>query len=382
MMLCLLYAFPLFQNFLRSIPNQAILKARWFVRPFVWVREILRETWFSKSAWKPLNLFQALLLGLLLGLCGYWNGAIVIDTLLLLFTLSLVSKQKTEFLAIAAVSLGVAFIQKDFFMGKGMGAFRPEWYFGFQSPDLTLHGVMMYYTEVFGILFPTALIGMLFMPRGSRWLTLVFFTPLIFATLVKMTPEIAANQKFVHISIILINILAASLIFRLFRSPSITTKALGLIMFLLLTITGISDALTFLNVNRQPVIYSMKDPLYLWARDHMKPKEMLLGFVNVGHPVYMAGRRIYMGWPYYGWSAGYDTNARSMIINQLYGGTDIKAVKSLLAANKIDYVMIEPAVRANKDYVLNEKLFEENFKKVFADETNRIYIYKVHSAGR
>ena len=44
----------------------------------------MKERLFSKEGWRSRNLEQALLMGLFLGLCAFWNGAAVIGGLLIL----------------------------------------------------------------------------------------------------------------------------------------------------------------------------------------------------------------------------------------------------------------------------------------------------------
>ena len=50
---------------------------------------------------------------------------------------------------------------------------------------------------------------------------------------------------------------------------------------------------------------------------------------------------MYMGWPYYAWSAGYDTiQTVQSIAKQIYSSTDENAVKNLVKQEKITYILI------------------------------------------
>jgi len=51
---------------------------------------------FSKEGWKSRNLDQALLMGMFLGLCAFWNGAAVIGGLLILCGFAIFSDGKAE----------------------------------------------------------------------------------------------------------------------------------------------------------------------------------------------------------------------------------------------------------------------------------------------
>ena len=52
------------------------------------------------------------------------------------------------------------------------------------------------------------------------------------------------------------------------------------------------------------------DPLYEWVRTETAPRSVFLTDTYVVHPILLAGREIYFGWPYYAWSAGYDVRPR------------------------------------------------------------------------
>ena len=57
---------------------------------------------------------------------------------------------------------------------------------------------------------------------------------------------------------------------------------------------------------------------------------------------------MYMGWPYYAWSAGYDTYDRAAKAKEIYSSTDAEAIKNLVKQEKITYVLYEAwnAIRA------------------------------------
>ena len=40
------------------------------------------------------------------------------------------------------------------------------------------------------------------------------------------------------------------------------------------------------------------------------PRDIFLTDRFVTHPILMAGRRVFYGWPYYSWGAGYDSTKR------------------------------------------------------------------------
>ena len=91
----------------------------------------------------------------------------------------------------------------------------------------------------------------------------------------------------------------------------------------------------------------------------------------------MGGAMLYNAWQYYGWSAGYDTEARDRIVNEIYGGHDIERVRQLIDEVGIDYIVIDYANRTSEYYELNEELFIKNFKVAYTQGSrmNKATVY-------
>ena len=94
------------------------------------------------------------------------------------------------------------------------------------------------------------------------------------------------------------------------------------------------------------------------------------------HPVGFSGRYYFAPWPYYAWSAGYDTYTRDNIRKKMYEATDPLELKEMLTKNKINYVIIENENRNTKDYKVNESIFINTFPIVFYNPKNNVYIFK------
>ena len=94
----------------------------------------------------------------------------------------------------------------------------------------------------------------------------------------------------------------------------------------------------------------------------------------------MAGRRVFYGWPYYAWSAGYDASKRDKVYVDLFENRDPEKVYRLLRRiSGIKYVGFDGAVR-HADFIKrpNEQLYATYFPKVFEDSRyNGLIIYKV-----
>lgn len=208
MLLIIIIVLPLFKKMAEAI--SACWRER---RPF---REWLREFLLSADAWVPRNMQRSMVIGIILGLICFWHGAVMLSTLLILFSLALFSKHRLEYLNIAVFTVILAYIQTMFFVGPG-GAVQPRMTIGFLSERSDLPGILAYYQELLGLMPFLLLIGLFTAPKGSRWLALTFLSPLIFTTVVQLTPDLAVGQKYVIISVALVNIIVANFLYRLYH---------------------------------------------------------------------------------------------------------------------------------------------------------------------
>src|SRR5262249_45879083 len=110
-------------------------------------------------------------------------------------------------------------------------------------------------------------------------------------------------------------------------------------------------------------------------------REIFLTDRFVNHPILMAGRRVFYGWPYYSWGAGYDATKRDRLYMELFESRDPWKVYRLLKDNKIKYVGFDGAVRQAQFIKRpNEQLYATYFPRVFEDKQNKynsLTIYKV-----
>jgi DNA-binding beta-propeller fold protein YncE len=93
----------------------------------------------------------------------------------------------------------------------------------------------------------------------------------------------------------------------------------------------------------------------------------------------MAGRRVFYGWPYYAWSAGYDASKRDRVYTELFENRDPWKVYHLLKENGIKYVAYDNAIR-HASFIKrpNQELYTTYFPKVYdATNYNGMVIYKV-----
>lgn len=111
----------------------------------------LKNRLFSREAWKSRNLETALVLGMVLGLSAFWNGAALIGGLLILMGFGIFSDGKVDYAVTAVTSVLFSVLQsKIFIRGQAMS---PAFQFGFLAEEKTFWGSVEYLFWMSGIFF-------------------------------------------------------------------------------------------------------------------------------------------------------------------------------------------------------------------------------------
>ena len=76
---------------------------------------------------------------------------------------------------------------------------------------------------------------------------------------------------------------------------------------------------------------------------------------------------LYYGWPYYAWSAGYDTWGREEIVKQMYEASDSATLDALMTEHNIRYIVVDHDVRTSTSYVVREDVIAATYRAVYTD---------------
>ena len=330
---------------------------------------------FSKEAWKSRNLENALLAGMMLGLTSFWNGAAVIGGLLILFGFAAFSDGKLDYLLTAVTAVIFAELQARIFIWGS--AVNTSFYWGFLAENKSFTGVLWYLLQMSGIFFLGALVLLYFLKdRKQRVILISFLFPLIFAFCVSLTPDIAVNQKYIMISYAFMAMFWGWAVAKLFQK-GIGRKLAALILTVCLTVTGIYDFVIIVRDNGEGrrVAVNLNSALTDWLAENLTSNDLILTPEYSINEVTMAGVMMYMGWPYYAWSAGYDTYGRAQKAKTIYSSTDENTVKKLVKQEKITYILFEDGMEF-EETKCREDIIAEAFRLVYQSEDGRIRIYE------
>jgi DNA-binding beta-propeller fold protein YncE len=198
----------------------------------------------------------------------------------------------------------------------------------------------------------------------------------------QFTIETLGNQKFIHIWVIIANLFVAFALWRLWHlslgGTTLPGKFAAIVTTLLIIPGGVIDFFPVHNNGWSEVTYK-NDPLIEWLNKNTTPRDIFLSDRFVNHPILMAGRRVFYGWPYYAWSAGFDASNRDKVYTELFENRDPWKVYRLLKENGINYVAYDNAIRQAQFIKRpNQELYATYFPKVYeASSYNGLIIYKI-----
>lgn len=342
------------------------------------LRTFFQTAFASKSAWKISEDWKiAAGLGIMLGSLAFWNGAVVVAALLILFGFAVFSDHKFDYAITAGLALVLAFIQTSFFMDKNIGQnIKTEYHFGFLANELTMHGVLVYILRLSGIFFIGILLFLLVFNGKFKAMIFSFLLPVIFAFTVSMTPDIAVNHKYIIISTIFLNIFWAYALVKVWimrrGTEGLILKCIAAIMFFILIITGAYDLVTIYNSDKNSVEIDMDSRLTDWLKNHVTEKDLVLIGEDSMSETTLSGIMLYNGWPYYAWSAGYDTDTRAANAIEIYSSKDKERVKELVKKEGITYIIYEDGM-TYEEHECSDEVIKKLCECVFEEGSVRVY---------
>lgn len=343
---------------------------------FLWVR----NRFFTKEAWICRNVDTAILLGLFLGLTAFWNGAALIGGLLILAGLAVFSDGKLDYVICAGLAVLFSELQSKIFVSGSV--MSPSFYWGFLADNKSISGVLWYLVEISGFFFVGMIVAAVFLKRGQRVVLMGCLLPMAFAFLVSLTPDINVNHKYVMISYAFVTVFWGWIVRCVFLEGKNSWKkwagrAVAAVLCICLSATGIYDYVIILrdNDSAHRMTVNMESSLTDWLSANLKKNDLLLTPEYTMNEVTMSGAMLYCGWPYYAWSAGYDTGYRAGQAVLMYTTDDPELLKATVKQEKITYILFEEDMEFEQQEC-REDIIRETYPLVYTSEDGRIRIYE------
>ena len=332
--------------------------------------------------------------GWVLGMLPMWNSAVFLASAIVMAVLFVLLPHRAQMTATAIAAASAAIPQLLVLRPPAVseaGTF-PVFHWGYVVEDATIGSAALYLAFTFGPKLALAALPVILGTWRQR-IVLAAFTALVAAAfLVQFSVEVLANHKLLNIWLVVLNVFAAAGLVRLWRAGSggargrivrAGGRATAMVMVMVIAIGGLIDLAPVRNAQKIGIRLE-GDRLVDWVERETGPRDVFLTDLYVTHPILLAGRRLFYGWPYYAWSAGYPVTQREARIREILGATDPSVAVALLQREGIDFVAIDDGLRGRSlAPYLNESLFADTFERVFSDPDGRyghLDIYRVPMA--
>ncbi|MBQ7371564.1 MAG: hypothetical protein IJW67_06745 [Blautia sp.] len=144
-----------------------------------------------------------------------------------------------------------------------------------------------------------------------------------------------------------------------------------------LTLTGIYDFVIIVrnNGSGHRIIVDMEDDAMQWLEEHLDSSDLILTPPYSINEVTLSGVMLYCGWPYYAWSAGYDTDARFYTAKEIYSSDDPEYVSTLVEKEKITWILWDEYEQSYDGAEIREEVIARLYPLAFTSENGSIRIY-------
>ena len=316
-------------------------------------RGYMETLFFTKTAFWVKHPLRSFLLGILLGGLAFFNGSVVTACCAMLFFMAAVSDHRLDYLITAGTALVLSLLEAKLFIDGS--AVSPSYFFGFIAKNKTFFGALDYMWQLWGILLLFLLAYFLFGRGVKRYLVFVFSVPLIMAFTVSLTVDVTVNHKFVMMSEMLLSLFPAIILGELlsktctfFENRLAMRRVAATFLIVALTITGFFE---YLIIQRQyKAVYAVNDPLTLWVKENADAEDVFLTAPYSLNTVVLGGGMLFYGWPYYAWSAGYDTDGRAWESRMMFEAESPEELDTLVKENNIRYIIVDAEARDATDF--------------------------------
>jgi len=319
--------------------------------------------------------------GLLLGALPYWNAPVFTASAAVLAFLFVLYPCRRYMVGLAITAAVVALPQILALRAGNArsGASLINW--GYTLGHVPVWLVVKYLGFTFGIKWILILVGLLFFSWRYFRLFIAIFSLFLLTFCFQFSDEALANHKFLNIWLVIANLFVAYGLWRLWhlriKGWAIPSRVLAVLLAFPIILGGVID---FFPIHNGGFVYTTytSDRLIRWVQAETKPDAVFMTDKFVNHQILLAGRRIFMGYTYFTWSAGYDLPKREIAYRQMLENKNAHQVFTLLKLNGIDYVAFDNTVRGTFKNNNEQQVYAPNFKKVFdGSDYYSLTIYKV-----
>jgi len=319
--------------------------------------------------------------GLLLGTLPFWNAPVFTAAAAVLAFFFVLFPYRRYMVGLAIMAAVVGLPQVLALRSGNVRGGQALIHWGYTLGNVPVLQVVKYLGFTFGIKWILILIGLLFFSWRYLRLFIAICSLFLLTFCFQFSDEALANHKFLNIWLVVANLFVAYGLWRLWhlriKGWAIPSRIVAILLVIPIVVGGIIDLFPLHNIGFVYTNY-VNDRLIGWVRAETKPNAVFLTDKLVNHPILLAGRRIFYGYTYFTWGAGYDLPKREAAYTKMFESKNAHQVFTLLKANGIDYVAFDGGIRSFFKNSNEQEVYVPNFKKVFeGTEYWQLTIYKV-----
>ncbi|MCL4386323.1 MAG: hypothetical protein M1326_08440, partial [Cyanobacteria bacterium] len=239
------------------------------------------------------------------------------------------------------------------------------------SAPFTIFSFLNYWFYNLGLSFFLIPLGLFFSSRFQKKIFIPFLLLFLIGHTIQFSPEIAGNHKFFNAFLIVGNIYVAYSVLRIWKINYFSKVISPLIIFILI----FSGFIDFFPVKNDHYIFLPDYPVnsdIRWIIKNTEPNSNFLNSSYLYNPASLAGRKIFLGWPYFAWSIGYDTQERDNIRKNLFSTNNLKYFCNNVQKYKLKYILTEDTT----EIYINRSFLDKNFKKIYRNPSTGLTIYE------
>jgi hypothetical protein len=311
-------------------------------------------------------------MGVVLGLSFLLNMAVFLMTILILICIFLLfTKKRLPILILLAIT-GLIAAPQYIFTQSGDASFKPIIHFGYLITNFDFFSFINYWWQNLGLCLIFIPLGFIIAGKNEKKIFLIFLSLFIVGNVIQFSPEIAANHKFFNYFMIVGNMFTAFLIVKAWKKH-LYLKIIFITAIIALILSGIIDFFPIFNDKKIALADYPINKNIVWITTNTSSKANFLNTNYLYDTASIAGRKIFLGWPYFAWSQGYDTLTRDNLRKSLLNTNNFSYFCDNITKNQLNYAEVD---LRSQDAIVNLRFFEDKFTKVYKNENYIIYSLK------
>lgn len=322
---------------------------------------------------KKSNMKNGLLIGFVLGSTFLLNMAVFLMSIIIISVLLILLNGHRKNILLTLILGVVLALPQYLFIQHGTVGTGVSFYPGYLvTGTLTIQNFFNYWIQNLGFHLILIPLGLIFVPKKIRIIFICFFALFVVGNLFKFSPEIAANHKFFNYFMIVGSMFSSYFLYYIWNKKIIFRPIIPLIIFLLI-FSGILDLFPILNDNKIALADYPINKDVSWIIKNIKPDSVFLNTQYLYDNASVAGRKIFLGWPYFAWSQGYDTLTRDNLRKSLLNSSNLNYFCVNAKKNNLSFAELAPT----QDALVNKSFFGKNFTLVYENKITNIFIYNL-----